>query len=167
MTASIGSTNETLNQSYSNDFDSWEAPTFLGCFELPVPLAVGRLQTIMCSCKSPIGRLESHQRGFWIETLLLCPGDLLSKSSKLTFSRASPGGSEDKASACNAGDPGLIPGLGRSPGEGNGNPLQYSCLENPMDRGAWWATVHGVTKSRTRLSDFTSLRKRWWWDSPS
>ena len=50
-----------------------------------------------------------------------------------------------------AGDLGLIPGLGRSPGEGNGNPLQYSCLENPMDGGAWWATVHGVTKSRTRL----------------
>ena len=49
------------------------------------------------------------------------------------------------------------PGSGRSPGEGNGNPLQYSCLENPMDGGAWWATVHGVTKSRTRLSDFTSL----------
>ena len=50
-------------------------------------------------------------------------------------------------------DMSLIPGLGRSPGEGNGNLLQYSCLENPMDRGAWWATVHGVTKSRTRLSD--------------
>ena len=47
------------------------------------------------------------------------------------------------------------PGLGRSPGEGNGNPLQYSCLENPMDGGAWWATVHGVAKSWTRLSDFT------------
>ena len=57
-----------------------------------------------------------------------------------------PGGSEVKASACNAADLGSIPGSGRSPGEGNGNPLQYSCLENPMDRGAWWATVHGVTK---------------------
>ena len=68
-----------------------------------------------------------------------------------------PGGSEVKASACNAGDLGLIPGLGRSPGEGNGNSLQYSCLENPMDRGAWWATVYGVAKSQTRLSDFTSL----------
>ena len=67
------------------------------------------------------------------------------------------GGSEDKASVCNAGDLGLIPGLGRSPGEGNGNPLQYSCLENPMDRGAWRATVHRVAKSRTRLSDFTHL----------
>ena len=59
-----------------------------------------------------------------------------------------PGGSEVKVSACNAGDLGSIPGLGRSPGEGNGNLLQYSCLENPMDRGAWWATVHGVAKSR-------------------
>ena len=68
-----------------------------------------------------------------------------------------PGGSEVKASASDAGDLGLIPGSGRSPGEGNGNPLQYSCLENPMDRGPWWATVHGVAKSWTRLSDFTSL----------
>ena len=66
-----------------------------------------------------------------------------------------PGSLEVKASACNAGDPGSIPRLGRSPGEGNGNPLQYSCLENPMDGGAWWATVHGVAKSRTQLSDFT------------
>ena len=58
-----------------------------------------------------------------------------------------PGGSEVKASACNAGD--SIPESGRSPGEGNGNPLQYSCLENPMDGGAWWATVHGITNSQT------------------
>ena len=62
-----------------------------------------------------------------------------------------PGGSEGKASACNAGDPGSIPELGRSPGEGNGNPLQYFCLENSMDGGAWWATVHGVKKSETGL----------------
>ena len=68
-----------------------------------------------------------------------------------------PGGSEVKASACNAEDLGLIPGSESSPREGNGNPLQYSCLENPMDRGAWWATVHGVTKSRARLSDLTYL----------
>ena len=60
-----------------------------------------------------------------------------------------------KVSACNVGDPSSTPGSGRSPGEGNGNPFQYSCLENPMDGGAWWATVHGVSKSRTRLSDFT------------
>ena len=67
-----------------------------------------------------------------------------------------PGGSDSKMSAYNAGDLGSIPGSGRSPGEGNGNPLQYSCLENPMDGGAWRATVHGVAKSRTQLSDFTS-----------
>ena len=57
-----------------------------------------------------------------------------------------PGGAVGKESVCNAGDPGSIPGLGRSPGEGNGNPLQYPCLENPMDRGAWWATVLGVAR---------------------
>ena len=68
-----------------------------------------------------------------------------------------PGGSEVKASTPNVGDPGSIPGSGRPPGEGNGNPLQYSCLENPLDGGALWAIVHGVSKSRTRLSDFTSL----------
>ena len=60
-------------------------------------------------------------------------------------------------SACNAGDLGLIPGLGRFPGEGNGNPLQYSCLENPMDGEAWWAIVHRVAKSRTQLSNLTNL----------
>ena len=66
-----------------------------------------------------------------------------------------PGGSESKAKVCNAGDPDLIPGSGRSPGEGNGSPLQYSCLKNPMDGGAWWVTVHGSATSQTRLSDFT------------
>ena len=64
-----------------------------------------------------------------------------------------PGGSDSKESACSAGDSGSIPGSGRSPGEGLSNPLQYSCLENPMDRGAWWATVHGVTQSWTWLSN--------------
>ena len=64
-----------------------------------------------------------------------------------------PGVSDNKQPACNAGYPGSIPGLGRSPGGGKGNPLQYSCLENPMDGRAWWATVHGVTKSWTQLSD--------------
>ena len=63
--------------------------------------------------------------------------------------RGFPGGSDSKESACNLGDPGLIPGLGRSPGEGNDNPLQYSCLENSMDRGAWRATVHGIAESDT------------------
>ena len=64
-----------------------------------------------------------------------------------------PGGSEGKESACNAGDLVLVPVVGRSSGEGNGYPLQYSCLENSMDRGAWWVTVHGVAKSQTQLSN--------------
>ena len=64
-----------------------------------------------------------------------------------------PGGSNGKRIACNAGDLGLIPGLGRSPGEGDGYPLQYSGLENPMDREAWGATVYGVAKGQIRLSD--------------
>ena len=72
-------------------------------------------------------------------------GNLISGSSALSF----PGGSDGKASACNAGDLGLIPGSGRSRGGGNDNPLQYSCLENPKDGGAWWAAVYGVTQSRT------------------
>ena len=67
--------------------------------------------------------------------------------------------SYDKEYACNAGDPGLgrDPRLGRPPGEGNGNPLQYSCLENPMDRGAWWAAVCGVAKSQTQLNTVTVM----------
>ena len=64
-----------------------------------------------------------------------------------------PGGSDGTECACNTEDLGLIPGLERSSGGGHSNPIQYSCLENPMDRGAWWATVHEVTKSQTQLSD--------------
>ena len=63
-----------------------------------------------------------------------------------------PDGSDGKESICNTGDPGSAPGLGRSPREGNGNPLQDSCLENSMDRGAWWAVVQGIAKSQTQLS---------------
>ena len=63
-----------------------------------------------------------------------------------------PGGSDSKESACSAGDPGSIPRLGRSPGEGIGSPLQFTCLGNPMDSGAWWATDHGVTKDKTQLN---------------
>ena len=74
----------------------------------------------------------------------------VTKKTDLGFSDSSVG----KESTCNAGDPSSIPGSGRSSGKGIGYPLQYSCLENSMDRGAWKATVHGVTKSRTRLSDF-------------
>ena len=85
---------------------------------------------------------EGHHSFGWISSSLLA---------KMVF----PGGSKSKESACSAGDPCSIPGLGRSPGEGNGYLLQYSCLGNPMGRGAWWATVHGVAKSWTWLNDFS------------
>ena len=74
-----------------------------------------------------------------------------------------PGGSDGKASVYNEGDLGSVPGLERFSGEGNGNPLQYSCLKNSMDRGAWWATVHGVAKNWTRMSDFTLSRSKKPW----
>ena len=64
-----------------------------------------------------------------------------------------PGGSDGKESACSAGEPGMIPGSGRSPGEGNGYPLQYYCLEGSVDRKALWAAIHGVRKRQTQLSD--------------
>ena len=70
-----------------------------------------------------------------------------------THSSIQGGGLDSKESACNVGDQGSIPGLGRPSGGGHGNPCQYSCLENPHGQRAWWATAHGVTKSRTRLSD--------------
>ena len=74
-----------------------------------------------------------------------------------------PGGSDGKESACKARDLGLIPGSGRAPGEGNGNPLQYFGLENPMDRGAWRVTAHGVAKNQTRLSNYTHFSVIWGW----
>ena len=86
-----------------------------------------------------------------------CPGRVSEASeSEEVFDvgqRGFPGGSDGKESVCNARDLGSVLKLGKSLGEGNGYPLQSSCLENPMDRGAWQATVHGVTKSQTRLSD--------------
>ena len=87
-------------------------------------------------------------QGFWhtLEPLSSCPS--------VTEKKGFPGDSDGKESTCNAGDLGSFPGLGRSPGEGNGYRLQYSGLENYMNRGAWKPTVHGVTKSWTRLGNF-------------
>ena len=75
----------------------------------------------------------------------------------VSFILGFPGGSDSKESVCNVGDLGLIPGLGRPPGEGNGNPFQYSCLENPMDGGAWRATVHGGCKELDKTEQLHSL----------
>ena len=85
-------------------------------------------------CKSRKSRVTLNNRQVWLW-------------------RGFPGGSDSEDSACNIGDLGLIPGSGRSPGEGDRYPLQYSCLKNSMDRGAWQATVHGVAKSWTQLRD--------------
>ena len=90
---------------------------------------------------------------FLIILLLKKLEQLFLKKELLFLLKSFPGGSDDKESACNVRDLGLIPGLGRFPGEGNGYPLQCSCLENSMDRGAWWAAVHGVAKSQALLSN--------------
>ena len=86
---------------------------------------------------------EDPQKGEWLPTPIFLQGEFHGQRSLGTVVHG----------ACNAGEAGLIPELGRSPGEGNGYPLQYSYLENPMDRGAWWATVDGFTKSWTQLSN--------------
>ena len=78
---------------------------------------------------------------------------MVCKNGILVLDESFPGGSEVEASASNAGDPGLIPGSGRPPAEGNGTPLQYSFLENPMDRGVWCAAVHGVAESQIQLRE--------------
>ena len=89
----------------------------------------------------------------WIESIKdTAVSDFVNHLRTAAPTRAEAGGSDGKESACSARDPGSIPGLGRSPGEGNGYPFQYSGLENSMDRGAWWAAVHGVAKSWTQPS---------------
>ena len=101
---------------------------------------------------SPLHFLRDlSSRALWLER----PAIILVSLFSITTSF--PGGIDSKESACSVGDLGSIAGSGRSPAEGNGNPLQYSCLENPMDGGAWQATVHRVTKSQTQLSNFTSV----------
>ena len=93
--------------------------------------------------------MKSWPDGFFAQSLPTVP-----------FSQSESGGSDSKESAYKVGDLGLIPGLGRFPGEENGHPLQYSSLGNPMDRGAWQATVHGVAKNQTRLSDQAQTSQR-------
>ena len=99
------------------------------------------------------GRLQSkgHKRVRHNWNNLACKGNLTVLSNPIIGWKGLPGSSDGKESACNAGDPGSYPGSERSPGEGSCNPLQYSCLENSMDREAWWATAHGITKSQTWL----------------
>ena len=107
---------------------------------------------------SNYGKMWSWSRCIVLEPLEIEAGVLTSPKfcvdyNALYWITDFPGGSDDKESACNAGDPTSIPGSGRSPGEGNSNPFQYSCLENSMDSGVWWDTVHGVAKRWTWLKD--------------
>ena len=97
------------------------------------------------------GKKKKEIFGFGIKTEFQFCCVSLDKSVTLTEQLDFPGGSDGKEPACNATDLGLSPGSGRCPGERNGNPLQYSCLKNPMDRGSWWATVLRIAKSQTRL----------------
>ena len=102
------------------------------------------------------GKSDELMRGYFNPTLhpLPCPSSFLTNIKMLQIHPCFPDGSDGKESACNAGDPGSIPGLGRSPAEGNGHPIQYSYLENSMDRRACRATVYWVTKSWTLLSNY-------------
>ena len=97
---------------------------------------------------------EAHEILYYnIKVTTYCPGLRALRNQMNCSPPHLPGGSDSKETVCNAGDPGSISAVVRSPGEGHGNPLHYSCLENSMDRGAWQATVHGVAKSQTQLSD--------------
>ena len=148
LAASIGSIMKPSTSTTIIIFNSSKGAIFLECFKLPVPLVVGRLWTITdMVVKVRInlsGKLESHQKGLNWNTPIMPRSSLVAQRLK----RLPPMWET------------WVRSLGRedSPGEGNDNPLQYSCLENPMDRGAWWATVHGFPKSRTWLSDFTFYR---------
>ena len=110
---------------------------------------VFRRQSEWCLLVSLPAAINTHTNSPWLFLLL----QIWISGNLLILLKNFPGGSDSKESACNAGDPDSIPWLGRSPGEANGNPLQYPCLESSRDRGVWRGTVHGVTKSRTRLSD--------------
>ena len=114
----------------------WETPTQLRCLSSLLNSSWDPCYVSICELlwHFDISILNSFNHIYWMST---------------TYS----GGSDGKESTCSAGDLGLIPELGRSPGEGNGHPLHYSCLENNMDWGAWQANVHGVAKSQTWLSD--------------
>ena len=104
-----------------------------------------RCRDLPHSSKWEIGPLDHH--------IFSLSGTSAHPLSQVATASGLPCGSDGKESACHAGDLGSIPGSERCPGEGNGNPLQHSCLENPMDRGAWWATVHGVAKRHDRVTN--------------
>ena len=114
-----------------------------------------------CACTHVPTHTHTHIFKFWTLWVCECVWEREQESSRAYHLLGFPSGTVVKNLPANAGDSrdtGLIPGSGRSPGGGHGNPLQYSCLENSMDRGAWWAAVHGIAKSRTWLSMYTLMK---------
>ena len=130
---------DTLAMGFSRQ-EYWSGLPFPASGDLPNP----GIKPVSPACVSCIGR--------WILYPMSHVGVVNPILLLYSFPQYFPAGSHGKESACNAGDLALIPGLGRFPGAGHGNPLECSYLENPMDKGAWWATVRGVAKSWTRLS---------------
>ena len=122
-------------------------PTSMGRIDFHKGIDLSPSLTLLWDHSQSSLSLES----LWLPMLKESPYIFLSWSYSYRF----PNGSEGKESACNAGDTGSIPESGRSPGGGNGNPLQYSCLGNPMDRGAWWASVRGVAKSQSMHAPYS------------
>ena len=135
----------------NGQYEGWQCRYFVGILQVK---QYGTKLLLFCLANIPSIYAYHLQNFPSVEMENLCEGQRWSLASRLSgVIMGFPGDTDTKESACNARNLGSIPGLGRSPGEGNGNPLQYSCLENPMDRGAWRATVHEVTKSWTWLSN--------------
>ena len=150
---------------YSSEMWHKDSPQFWSKFSWNYAVFWGASYPILLPSLSPSHKSDLHHN---LNALLAFSGlppsnfcllqmfpliNLLYIESHLVPASRRTGGSDGKESACNAGDSGLVPGSRKSPGEGNSNPLQYFCLENSMDRKAWRATVHGVAKSQTQLSD--------------
>ena len=131
-------------------YNKWEESNLFDCFH-PNKISEAQFVSENRQCKPEEVHISSQVVGITFINLCVAVTQHWVSFLYVSINVGFPGGSDGKESACNAGDLSSIPGLGRSPGEGNGNPLQYSCLENPMDRGAWKATVHAVTNSQTQL----------------
>ena len=138
------------SRSFTDEFFGWSegGSGWLVSVCLPVCSPSGKEQTYFFSHPERLSPNTQLQIELAVQL-----SSLTDHSCWLGMDMGFPGGSAGKESACNAGALSSIPGSGKSPGGGNGNPLQYSCSDNSMDRGTWRATIHGVTKSQTRLSD--------------
>ena len=150
---------QPLSQSFCGSFNPFTFKVIIYIYDpitiflIALGLSCVGLFLLLCflSGEVPLAFIVKLVWWCWILLTFACLFDFF------IISESFPGGSDGKESTCNAEDLGSISGSGRSPGEGNGNPLQYSCLGNPMDRGAWWAIVHEVTKSQTQLTNTSTF----------